>query len=116
MATDSTPAPVNGTYASSQSQNYVANEQPYLNNASTISSTNATAYGNNHQSDNPNSTEKNGSGGTSDIPKAEVGWYFVERYYTTLSRSPEKLHVRSSSNSMVYVGDKVTLIMFLALL
>lgn len=31
--------------------------------------------------------------GTSDIPKDEVGWYFVEQYYTTLSRSPEKLYV-----------------------
>ena len=26
--------------------------------------------------------------------KDEVGWYFVEQYYTNLSRSPEKLHVR----------------------
>ena len=25
--------------------------------------------------------------------KDEVGWYFVEQYYTNLSRSPEKLHV-----------------------
>ena len=25
--------------------------------------------------------------------KDEVGWYFVEQYYTTLSKSPEKLHV-----------------------
>lgn len=27
-------------------------------------------------------------------PKDEVGWYFVEQYYTTLSKNPEKLHVR----------------------
>lgn len=25
--------------------------------------------------------------------KDEVGWYFVEQYYTTLSKNPEKLHV-----------------------
>lgn len=31
-----------------------------------------------------------------DIPKDEVGWYFVEQYYTTLSRSPEKLFVSIS--------------------
>lgn len=30
-----------------------------------------------------------------DIKKDEVGWYFVEQYYTTLSRAPEKLHVRA---------------------
>ena len=29
-----------------------------------------------------------------DLSKDEVGWYFVEQYYTTLSKSPEKLHVR----------------------
>lgn len=23
----------------------------------------------------------------------QVGWYFVEQYYTTLSKAPEKLHV-----------------------
>lgn len=35
------------------------------------------------------------NGGTSsgDLSKDEVGWYFVEQYYTTLSKSPEKLHV-----------------------
>ncbi|KAM0136742.1 hypothetical protein ACHAP3_004491 [Botrytis cinerea] len=31
------------------------------------------------------------SGG--ELSKDEVGWYFVEQYYTTLSKSPEKLHL-----------------------
>lgn len=31
--------------------------------------------------------------GSGDLSKDEVGWYFVEQYYTTLSKSPEKLHV-----------------------
>jgi hypothetical protein len=31
--------------------------------------------------------------GNSNLSKDEVGWYFVEQYYTTLSKSPEKLHV-----------------------
>lgn len=30
-----------------------------------------------------------------DIPKDEVGWYFVEQYYTTLSKTSEKLYVSS---------------------
>jgi hypothetical protein len=32
-----------------------------------------------------------------EIPKDEVGWYFVEQYYTTLSRTPEKLYVSCKS-------------------
>lgn len=37
----------------------------------------------------------NGNGAASqDAPQdAEVGWLFVESYYTTLSKTPEKLHV-----------------------
>ena len=34
-----------------------------------------------------------GSTSGNDLSKDEVGWYFVEQYYTTLSKSPEKLHV-----------------------
>ncbi|KAL8919252.1 MAG: hypothetical protein Q9172_005069 [Xanthocarpia lactea] len=30
--------------------------------------------------------------GSSSVAKDEVGWYFVEQYYTTLSKNPEKLH------------------------
>lgn len=33
------------------------------------------------------------SSGNDHLSKDEVGWYFVEQYYTTLSKSPEKLHV-----------------------
>lgn len=35
----------------------------------------------------------NADNSTSNLPKDEVGWYFVEQYYTTLSKSPERLHV-----------------------
>jgi hypothetical protein len=34
-----------------------------------------------------------GNASGNDLSKDEVGWYFVEQYYTTLSKSPEKLHV-----------------------
>ncbi len=30
---------------------------------------------------------------TEHLPKVEVGWYFVEQYYTTMSKSPDRLHV-----------------------
>lgn len=29
--------------------------------------------------------------------KDEVGWYFVQQYYTTLSKNPDKLHVSPST-------------------
>ena len=38
-----------------------------------------------------------GNASGNDLSKDEVGWYFVEQYYTTLSKSPEKLHVRFMS-------------------
>lgn len=28
-----------------------------------------------------------------EIPKDQVAWYFVEQYYTTMSKNPDKLHV-----------------------
>lgn len=31
----------------------------------------------------------------SDLSKEQVAWYFVESYYTTMSQTPEKLHVRA---------------------
>lgn len=41
----------------------------------------------------PSSSTSGPSNAQAEIPKDEVGWYFVEQYYTTLSRSPEKLYV-----------------------
>ncbi|KAF1353609.1 hypothetical protein BDV97DRAFT_118782 [Delphinella strobiligena] len=42
----------------------------------------------------------------SDIPKDEVGWYFVEQYYTTLSRSPEKLFLFYNKRSQYVSGNE----------
>ncbi|KAI9681436.1 MAG: hypothetical protein M1817_002720 [Caeruleum heppii] len=39
-----------------------------------------------------------------EIPKDEVGWYFVEQYYTNLSRSPDKLHLFFSKSSQFVWG------------
>lgn len=50
--------------------------------------------------------EQSTSGGANhDLSKDEVGWYFVEQYYTTLSKSPEKLHVR---HTMSLLPPRVT--------
>ena len=43
----------------------------------------------------PTSSEPTGVGEANKAPsKDEVGWYFVESYYTTLSKNPETLYVR----------------------
>lgn len=76
-------APINGNYA--PHQGYGSIEQGQGGYSSTATS--HAGYSNSTQSAAAaNST-------ASEIPKDEVGWYFVEQYYTTLSRSPEKLYV-----------------------
>ncbi|KAK3675324.1 hypothetical protein LTR78_004834 [Recurvomyces mirabilis] len=47
-----------------------------------------------------------GTSTQSDIPKDEVGWYFVEQYYTTLSRSPEKLYLFYNKRSQFVSGQE----------
>ncbi|KAL6885090.1 hypothetical protein HDV57DRAFT_413032 [Trichoderma longibrachiatum] len=44
-----------------------------------------------------------GSSGNN-LSKDEVGWYFVEQYYTTLSKSPEKLHLFYGKQSQFVSG------------
>lgn len=41
-----------------------------------------------------------------EISKDEVGWYFVEQYYTTLSRSPEKLYLFYNKRSQFVSGQE----------
>ncbi|RDW71062.1 hypothetical protein BP6252_07625 [Coleophoma cylindrospora] len=45
-----------------------------------------------------------GASGNGDLSKDEVGWYFVEQYYTTLSKSPEKLHLFYGKRSQFVSG------------
>lgn len=45
--------------------------------------------------------------------KDEVGWMFVEQYYTTLNKSPEKLHVSTANKSLsptLLLGSLVSLL------
>ncbi|KAM3513812.1 hypothetical protein MY11210_002537 [Beauveria gryllotalpidicola] len=46
------------------------------------------------------------SNDNSNLAKDEVGWYFVEQYYTTLSKSPEKLHLFYSKRSQLVCGQE----------
>ncbi|CAL3965000.1 hypothetical protein PZA11_002140 [Diplocarpon coronariae] len=45
-----------------------------------------------------------GNASSNDLSKDEVGWYFVEQYYTTLSKSPEKLHLFYGKRSQFVSG------------
>jgi hypothetical protein len=82
MAATESSMPVNG-YAP---QNFEAN------NYSASSANSATGYGGSQQQEGGQA----GNASTSEIPKDEVGWYFVEQYYTTLSKSPDKLYVSAA--------------------
>ncbi|KAJ5562387.1 hypothetical protein N7535_003160 [Penicillium sp. DV-2018c] len=94
---DMTQLPVNGNYPAqhgypesynhaSATMNTAASFQPAQ------SSTPTTAT--------PTDQQKN------EISKDEVGWYFVEQYYTTMSRNPDKLHLFYSRRSQLVFGTE----------
>ena len=95
---DTTQAPVNGTYAAPH------NAYPDIYLSQGAMNSNAASY---HPG--PASTSSNGPApeGKSDISKDEVGWYFVEQYYTTLSKSPDRLYV-SRMCGKDFLGDHAT--------
>ncbi|KAI1437748.1 hypothetical protein GGR50DRAFT_24557 [Xylaria sp. CBS 124048] len=43
---------------------------------------------------------------SANLSKDEVAWFFVERYYTTLSKNPEKLHLFYSKRSQFVYGQE----------
>lgn len=57
---------------------------------------------------NSSSVPAQSNNSAADIPKDEVGWYFVEQYYTTLSRSPEKIYVCQESTKSIRKGLSLT--------
>lgn len=58
-------------------------------------------------STNGASTAPEQSGGPqSNLGKDEVAWFFVEQYYTTLSKTPEKLHLFYSKRSQFVYGQE----------
>ncbi|KAK7189348.1 hypothetical protein DPSP01_012391 [Paraphaeosphaeria sporulosa] len=80
--------PVNGSYAQQgyDGSNYANNAPSYSASASQPAQSSNTA--------------------ASEIPKDEVGWYFVEQYYTTLSRSPDKLYLFYNKRSQFVSGNE----------
>ncbi|KAF2007256.1 hypothetical protein P154DRAFT_116313 [Amniculicola lignicola CBS 123094] len=101
MATNES-VPVNGNFAP---QAYDATST----NFGTTNNNSASAYGAGQQGASAQSAAS-----TSEIPKDEVGWYFVEQYYTTLSKSPERLYLFYNKRSQYVSGteeDKVQVCM-----
>lgn len=92
MASDSVTKPVNGNYGNHQSYGPPEQSLPPQGSAGTPATG---AFGEDASSvtNAGNSSTTGTSEGNSSVPKDEVGWYFVEQYYTTLSKTPEKLCV-----------------------
>ncbi|KAI0585010.1 NTF2-like protein [Pyrenophora tritici-repentis] len=93
MASTEPSGPVNGNYA----------PQAYENSYSTGAS-------NFTPSQQPTASQPAQQAAASEIPKDEVGWYFVEQYYTTLSKNPNQLYLFYNKRSQYVSGveeDKV---------
>ncbi|KAI9817840.1 MAG: hypothetical protein M1827_000959 [Pycnora praestabilis] len=109
MATEPTPLPVNGNYGNlQQTQHYTGAEQNLSSHQTNHASAGAAPGSFGSQGVNvpssAGSTTSVANEGSATIPKDEVGWYFVEQYYTTLSRSPEKLHLFYNKRSQFVSG------------
>ncbi|CAN9148714.1 unnamed protein product [Alternaria alternata] len=93
MASTESSGPVNGNYAPQQYEN------SYSTGASNFT-----------PSQQPTASQPAQQAAASEIPKDEVGWYFVEQYYTTLSKSPDRLYLFYNKRSQYVSGveeDKV---------
>ncbi|KAF2420121.1 hypothetical protein EJ08DRAFT_598565 [Tothia fuscella] len=99
MATEAVNAPVNGTYGHHQPNPYASQEQFGTHQAN--NSTTSTGY----SSATTPSAPASGSTATNDaIPKEEVAWYFVEQYYTTMSRHSDRLYLFYNKRSQLVSG------------
>ncbi|KAF2273682.1 uncharacterized protein EI97DRAFT_149472 [Westerdykella ornata] len=90
MATADSTAPVNGTYGTYE-----------VNNQAAANANSASSYGAVQQQQ-----EQMSSGNSSELPKEEIGWYFVEQYYTTLSKNPERLYLYYNKRSQFVSGTE----------
>ena len=87
MASDTAP-PVNGIY---NAQYGPPAELP------------ASTPGASHAPSASQSTTASTTGAAKADPQ-EIGWYFVEQYYTTLSKNPERIHLFYSKKSQLVIG------------
>ena len=91
---DTTQAPMNGNYPAQHAYpDSYTHAQAAMNNPANIQPAQSST-----PSNAPSADQKNG------ISKDEVGWYFVEKYYTSMSRCPDKLHLFYSRRSQLVFG------------
>lgn len=106
MTAEATPVSVNGNYATHPQSNPYTGE---LNVAPVVNGTPGSShFGPQH---NGAASTQSAEQPKSNVSKDEVGWYFVEQYYTTLSQTPEKLYLFYSRRSQFVFGmesEKVT--------
>ncbi|KAI4273868.1 MAG: hypothetical protein LQ337_004335 [Flavoplaca oasis] len=103
MASDSAAKTVNGNHASQAS--YGSGEQQMSSHG--FESTTGARHSNTPGAQAPTiptSSSSAAAESSSSVPKDEVGWYFVEQYYTTLSKSPERLHLFYNKRSQFVSG------------
>ncbi|KAL8950896.1 MAG: hypothetical protein Q9222_003092 [Ikaeria aurantiellina] len=106
MASDSAAKTVNGNYGAQQlygSSDQQMSSQGFSNAAGVTQSGPSGAEPHN-TSYGPTAASATSAEGSSHVPKDEVGWYFVEQYYTTLSKNPEKLHLFYNKRSQFVSG------------
>lgn len=97
MATEQASLPVNGNYAS-QDAHHPGVPEEHTNQDSRPDATSSVgpapdSFGSQNANVPSSVSTSTGEETHSDVPKHEVGWYFVKQYYTNLSRSPDKWHV-----------------------
>jgi hypothetical protein len=96
MMADTIQAPVNGTYPAES-----------YNSSHSVASDNSNNNNNGYQppqSCTPTNAPSNES--KNDIPKDEVGWFFVEQYYKTMSGNPGRLYLFYSRRSQFVSGNE----------
>ncbi|KAL9103571.1 MAG: hypothetical protein Q9163_001409 [Psora crenata] len=100
MATTS-DNPVNGNYGAHQPHNLADVPQPAQ--GQDLSQGNAQFGEGNHAA-----TSSSAPAAEEDkpIPKEMIGWYFVEQYYNTMSKSPDRLHLYYTKKSQFVAGDE----------
>ena len=101
MASDATATPVNGNHGSQQAPHSVESNSSSQNQGLATSNNVNGVAGTQGSSTSAGTVPSSANEGSGSVPKDEVGWYFVEQYYTTLSRHPEKLHVSLYSEQVL---------------
>lgn len=57
-----------------------------------------------HAASASQSTTTASAGASDKADPQEIGWYFVEQYYTTLSKSPDRIHLFYKKKSQLVTG------------